>query len=174
MRKPAWLVSQTSAGVVGTLLDVVEVDDDLVLAFEAAVEPVLDAVLVEAGDRRPFPPSAGCARHTRGGKILPISPERGGARSRSVPTIAASLRAAVRTDDPAVAALLDRLIGDVEMLRGDPDDGDRSGARLARSAPSSPPKATVSRRSDGGSAPDAPERRGRRSSWQRQVAAAST
>jgi chromosome segregation protein len=107
------------SGVVGTLLDVVEVDDDLVLAFEAAVAGVLDAVLVAGGAsaRAAF----GQLRETgSGGNILPLldGPK---ATERSLPAGAESLRDAVRAADPAVARLLDRLIGDVEVVRAGPD-----------------------------------------------------
>jgi chromosome segregation protein len=108
------------SGVVGTLLDVVEVDDDLVLAFEAAVAGVLDAVLVAGGAsaRAAF----GQLRETgSGGNILPLLPDGPEATERSLPAGAESLRDAVRAADPAVARLLDRLIGDVEVVRAGPD-----------------------------------------------------
>ncbi|MGP8162430.1 MAG: chromosome segregation protein SMC [Acidimicrobiales bacterium] len=109
------------SGVVGTLLDVVEVDDDLVLAFEAAVEGVLDAVLVQGG------PSARAAVERlrtagSGGSILPLLPSGAAAGpTPSVPPGAEALRQAVRAADPAVAALLDRLIGEVEVVRAGPE-----------------------------------------------------
>ena len=104
-------------GVVGTLFDVVEIDDEFVAAFEAALEPVLDAVVVRDHDSA----RAAIARLRElksGGKLLPLEPvgapsASGGDRGNS-----ASLRSAVRTSDEDVASLLDRLIGDVEVVRG--------------------------------------------------------
>ncbi|MGD0743205.1 MAG: chromosome segregation protein SMC [Acidimicrobiales bacterium] len=107
-------------GVVGTLLDVVEVDDDLALAFEAAVEGVLDAVLVNGGAS-----ARAAVERLRasgsGGNIVPLVPvDAAPARMRTVPHGAEALRGAVRCTDPAVSQLLDRLIGDVEVVRGGP------------------------------------------------------
>ena len=120
--RPAGGMERLSAvsGVVGTLLDVVEVDD-LVLAFEAAVEGVLDRILVQGG------PSARAAVERlrtagSGGSILPLLPSGAAAGpTPSVPPGAEALRQAVRAADPAVAALLDRLIGEVEVVRAGPE-----------------------------------------------------
>ena len=63
----------TVSGVMGTLLDLVEVNDDLVLAFEAAVEAVLDAVLVQGGAS-----ARAAVERLRasgsGGNIVPLAP----------------------------------------------------------------------------------------------------
>jgi chromosome segregation protein len=111
----------TVSGVMGTLLDVVEVNDDLVLAFEAAVEAVLDAVLVQGGAS-----ARAAVERLRasgsGGNIVPLAPagEEPGV-PRTLPRKAEALRDAVRSADPAVSQLLDRLIGDVEVVRAGPE-----------------------------------------------------
>ncbi|MGA8296200.1 MAG: AAA family ATPase, partial [Acidimicrobiales bacterium] len=104
-------------GVVGTLFDVVEIDEDLVAAFEAALEPVLDAVVVRDAD---IARSAITRLREQkvGGKLLPL--DRGIAMEQHNESRggSSSLRAAVRTSDPAISALLDRLIGDIDVVRG--------------------------------------------------------
>ena len=104
-------------GIVGTLFDVVEIDDELVAAFEAALEPVLDAVLVRDADSARSAISRLREQKT-GGKLLPLTRPGAGASSGRSGAKASSLRAAVHASDPGVAALLDRLIGDVEVVRG--------------------------------------------------------
>jgi chromosome segregation protein len=107
-------------GVVGTLLDVIEVDDDLVLAFQAAVEGALDAVLVEGG-----PPARAAVERLRakgsGGAILPLLSGGPAGKAGSLPPGAEALRGAVRAADPAVALLLDRLLEGVEVVRAGPE-----------------------------------------------------
>jgi len=107
-------------GVVGTLLDVVEIDDDLVAAFQAAVEGVLDAVLVQGG-----PPARAAVERLRaegsGGAILPLLPGGSAGKAGSLPPGAEALRKAVRAADPAVALLLDRLLDGVEVVRAGPE-----------------------------------------------------
>ncbi len=104
-------------GIVGTLFDVVEIDDELVAAFEAALEPVLDAVLVRDPDSARSAISR-LREQKAGGKLLPLTRPGAEAPSARSGAAASSLRAAVRASDQRVAALLDRLIGDVEVVRG--------------------------------------------------------
>jgi len=105
------------SGVLGTLRDVVEVDDDLALAFEAAVEGVLDAVLVEGG-----PAARVAVERLRaagsGGSILPLLSGRSSGPQLDLPPGAEALRDSVTAATPSVSRLLDRLLGDVEVVRG--------------------------------------------------------
>ncbi len=109
------------SGVVGTLLDVVEVDEDLTAAFQAALEGVLDVVLVQGG-----PAARAAVERLRaggsGGAVLPLWPDGPKTPSATVlPPGAEALRDAVRSADPAVARLLDRLVGGVEVVRAGPE-----------------------------------------------------
>jgi chromosome segregation protein len=98
-------------GVVGTLFDIVEVDEDVAAAFEAALESALDAVIVKdvAAARGAI---VRLREQRSGGKLLPLGGLEPGAGA------VGSLRQQVRSADPAVGALLDRLIGEVELVRG--------------------------------------------------------
>jgi len=107
-------------GVVGTLLDVVEVDDSVALAFEAAVEGVLDVVLVSDGEE-----ARAALQHLRaaslGGSVLPlagafVSPAAGG--WAPAPTGTERLRDRVRAAEPAVDRLLDALLEGVLLVTG--------------------------------------------------------
>ena len=102
-------------GVLGTLLDLVEVDDSIALAFEAAVEYATSAVVVGGVDD-----ARAAIAHLRAiGRsasllvapsehLAPVAPPFGAER----------LRDAVRGASPEVDRLLDRLVGDVFLVRG--------------------------------------------------------
>lgn len=98
-------------GVVGTLLDVVEVAERAGLGFEAALEGVLGGVLVAGGPEA----RAALARLREdglGGSVLPLldQPRRPLPRHEPVPEGTEELRSIVSSPDPAVEALLDRLL----------------------------------------------------------------
>jgi chromosome segregation protein len=102
-------------GVVGTLLDVVELDEELLLAFEAAIEPALGAVLVEGVDD-----AREALEHLRKagapGAVLPLLQPRWrevGSTHGDEPSGTVALRAKVRARDPAVEGLLDQLLDKV-------------------------------------------------------------
>ena len=150
-------------GVVGTLLETVDVDAGWEAAFEAAVGEAVAAVLVDGRRRRRGEPSHAPARRRRG---------RCGARARR--SAAASRRAAAPPSRRAAARLtsgrtapestrlLDALIGGAvatERLGG----GGRHRRRPSRARSWSPRPATASVRPAGGSAPRAPARPARRS-----------
>ncbi|HET9731593.1 MAG TPA: chromosome segregation protein SMC [Acidimicrobiales bacterium] len=96
------------SGVVGTLLELVEVDEGWQAAFEAAAGEALAAVVVADPD------AAGAAlAHLRGqgasGAVLPLA-------GTGTPAVAAAaggraVRGHVRSSDPRVDGLLDRLLG---------------------------------------------------------------
>ncbi len=109
-------------GVLGTVPDLVEVADGVALALEAALEPVLDTVLVRAGDeaRRALEL---LRAEAAGGAVLPV-------QAGAVPATAATagpaepvpvscewLRPLVRSVDADVEALLDRLLAGVVLCR---------------------------------------------------------
>ena len=102
-------------GVVGTLLDLVEVDDGWEAAFEAAVGPALGAVVVRGGAdgaRR----ALGLLAEGGSGAVLALGVDGGPLRT----TIASGepVRAHVRARDPQVAAALDALLGGAVCVDG--------------------------------------------------------
>ena len=115
-----------TAGVLGVLKDLVDIDDGWVPAFEAAVGAALGAIVVEGcrrGARR-----AGCAARPRGGGDRArrhvgewTVVEWTSARARVAPLLdgAESLRRHVRPRVPAVTGVLDRLLRGVVAVRGD-------------------------------------------------------
>jgi len=116
-------------GVVGTLLDVVEVEDGLGSAFEAALEGVLEGVLVE-GDAEAREALAHLRRDGFGGSVLPlldaavsIAPPVpiGPGRFGSPPPGTEPLRRGVRSADRHVERLLDVLLAGIVVCRSDAD-----------------------------------------------------
>jgi chromosome segregation protein len=95
-------------GIVGTLLDVVEVDDGWEAAFEAAVADAIAAVVVESVDagRRAL---AELRSGDASGAVLAL-----GAGSRG-PSLTGGLRTHVRGIRPGVDELLDVLVGATEV-----------------------------------------------------------
>ena len=113
-------------GVVGTLLDVVAVDERVGLAFEAALEGALGGVLV-AGGGEARAALAALRRDGLGGAVLPMFDPPGpgaGGRDRRVPLPehCEELRSSVSSSDPAVERLLDRLLDGVIVCDGSLDD----------------------------------------------------
>jgi chromosome segregation protein len=101
----------TVAGVLGPLVDQVEVDEGWEAAFEAAAGDALATVLVadaDAGHRA----LAALAAEAATGAVLVLP-----APSPSF-LAAGGLRAHVRAADPSVSALLDRLLARVEVVGG--------------------------------------------------------
>jgi chromosome segregation protein len=102
-------------GVLGTLLDLVEIDAGWEAAFEAAVGPALGAVVVDgrsARDALSVLASAGA------GAILPlgmwtVDPDRAGRNVHN------SVRGRVRAADPSVSHALDVLLAGVVCVEGD-------------------------------------------------------
>ena len=109
-------------GVLGTLLELVDVDDSIGLAFEAAVEQALSAVVVSG-----VPDARAAIAHLRAigrSASLLVPPSSPVTTLPSAPG-AERLRDAVRTEDADVARLLDQLLANVWLVRRWP----RSGAR---------------------------------------------
>jgi chromosome segregation protein len=107
-------------GVVGLLLEAVEIDAGWEAAFEAAAGEALHAVLAtdrEAGQRA----LAGLADTLGHGAVLVLGP--GGASrdepARDVPAGTESVRPHVRSEHPGVSELLDELLGSVCCANGD-------------------------------------------------------
>ncbi len=101
-------------GVVGTLLDVVSIDDGYGPAFEAAVGEAMTAVVVtdpDAADRALGVLASG----DLSGAVLAL----GLTRARRTPPLGGEpLRAHVRSNDSSVEALLDDLLGHVAVVDG--------------------------------------------------------
>ena len=101
-------------GVLGTLLDLVEVDPGWEAAFEAAAGEALAAVVVDgvAAARRALQ-----ALHTEAisGAVLALSSGRSG---RVTPTIGEPVRRHVRSTRPGVDDLLDALVGSAVVVDG--------------------------------------------------------
>jgi chromosome segregation protein len=102
-------------GVVGTLLDLVDVDEGWEAAFEAAAGEALAAVVVA---------DVGAARAAletlRSGKVAGAVLPLGAAHTRAVaPAVGEPVRRHVRATDPSVDALLDELIGGAVVVDGD-------------------------------------------------------
>jgi chromosome segregation protein len=103
------------AGVVGTLLDLVEVDPGWEPAFEAAAADALSAVVVDG---------AGAARQalaalTAGdatGAVLALGVDR---TARTAPPVGEPVRRHVRSSRPGVDALLDAVVGAAVRIDGD-------------------------------------------------------
>jgi len=114
-------------GLVGTLLDVIEVDAGWGPSFEAAIGDALGAVVVAGVDAAR---SALAHLHAEGigGAVLALGAAAGAPRSaESVAAVqqvcaarpgAQPVRAHVRSDDPAVDALLDRLLAVAVVVPG--------------------------------------------------------
>jgi len=106
-------------GVLGTLLDVVEIEAGCELAFESAVSESLGAVVVEGSSA-----ARAAIEHLRGsgvdGAVLRLRSEVGGgagavtASARTEP-----LRSCVRATHRSVGTLLDRLLAGIVLCRGD-------------------------------------------------------
>ena len=104
-------------GVLGTLLDLVEVDDGFEAAFEAAAGSALDAVVV--GD-------VGQARHAlaalREGRLsAAVLALDAGSSGCSSPPVGSPIRSRVRARREGVDGLLDRLLGHAVVVDGDLD-----------------------------------------------------
>ncbi len=124
-------------GVIGTLHDVVEVAEGAGLAFEAALEEVLTAVLV-TGTENARAALERLRREGLDGSVLPVppAPEAAGASSTDAPVSGgeaprSGLRDLVRSGDPGVESLLDRLLGAVSYCR----DGLDAAVELSLSDP---------------------------------------
>jgi len=105
-------------GVLGTLLDVVELDEGCELAFEAGVSEALRAVVVEgSGEAR------SAIEHLRScgidGSVVRAEPGVPPAGLPSAPAGTELLRSCVRATHAAVDPLLDRLLAGVVLCRRD-------------------------------------------------------
>ncbi len=102
-------------GVVGTLLDLVEVDPGWEPAFEAAAAEALAAVVVDgAGAARQA--LAALTAGDASGAILALGVDR---PARTAPPVGESVRAHVRSNRADVGALLDAVIGSAVAIDGD-------------------------------------------------------
>jgi chromosome segregation protein len=104
----------TVTGVLGTLFDLLEIDPGWEAAFEAAAGDALSAVVVDSATSGR---DALAALHGAGvsGAVVPLGlrgPPAVGAR------LGESVRAHVGSSDPAVSALLDRLVGSAVVVEG--------------------------------------------------------
>ncbi|MCU1483425.1 MAG: smc [Actinomycetia bacterium] len=102
-------------GVVGTLLDLVHVDDGWEAAFEAAVGPALGAVVVRGGAdgaRR----ALGLLAEGGAGAVLALGVDR--PRQASLFDAGEAVRAHVRSGDPQVEAALDFLLAGAICVEG--------------------------------------------------------
>jgi chromosome segregation protein len=110
-----------ASGMVGTLEDLVEVDEGWHAAFEAAVGASLSAVVVEGADTA----RAALARlreHEASGTVFAIGrgvrDDDAGVVRADPPSAAVWLRTHVRPKVPALAPLLERLVGNAVAVRG--------------------------------------------------------
>jgi chromosome segregation protein len=101
-------------GVLGTLLDLVEVDEGWEAAFEAAAGEALAAVVVDGVDagRRAL---TALAEGEVAGAVLAL---RGGAPPIAAPAVGEPIRAHVRAVRPGVDGLLDLLVGGAVVVDG--------------------------------------------------------
>ena len=113
-----------SPGVIGTLAELVEVDEGWEAAFEAAAGEALAAVVVE---------DAGAARAAlsrlraqgQHGAVLPLGHHQrplgaeGAGLAAGLPEGTASVRSHVRSRDPRIELLLDVLVGTTAVVDGD-------------------------------------------------------
>ena len=102
------------SGVLGTLLDLVEVDSGWESAFEAAAGEALAAVVVDGVDagRRAL---EALSTESLSGAVLAIGASRS---SRPVPPVGTSLRSHVRARRADVEPLLDALVGSAVVVDG--------------------------------------------------------
>ena len=101
-------------GVLGTVLDLVEVDAGWESAFEAAVGEALAAVVVDGVDagRRAL---EALSAESLSGAVLALG---AGRSTRTAPPVGAPLRGHVRARRPDVEPLLDALIGSAVVIDG--------------------------------------------------------
>ena len=102
------------SGVIGTLLDLVEVDQGWETAFEAAAGEALSAVVVDGLDaaRRAL-----AALHSSGtpGAVLPLGSLLG---AQTAPPVGEPVRRHVRSTNPSVERLLDGIVGAAVAVDG--------------------------------------------------------
>ncbi len=110
------------SGVLGTLADLVQVDDEHGLAFEAALEGALDSAVI-AGSTNAKVALSRLRELGEGGSLL-VTPAHGGAAAGTAVSLVGTspLRALVSTSDRDVSALLDVLIGGVLLADGGFDE----------------------------------------------------
>jgi chromosome segregation protein len=103
------------AGVVGTLLDLVEVDPGWEAAFEAAAADALSAVVVDSADtaRRAL---AALTSGDASGAVLALGVDR---PVGTPPPVGRPVREHVRSDRADVSALLDAILGRAVSIDGD-------------------------------------------------------
>lgn len=103
------------SGVLGTLFDLVDVDNGFEAAFEAAAADALGAVVVDGVDsgRRALDQ---LAKETASGAILALGANRS---MRSAPPVGTPLRQHVRAQRADVENLLDALLGSAVIISGD-------------------------------------------------------
>ena len=101
-------------GVLGTVLDIVEIDEGWEVAFEAAIGEALAAVVVEGIDagRRAL---EALSSESLSGAVLAIGSS---GATRSAPAVGTPLRAHVRARRPDVESLLDSLVGSAVVVDG--------------------------------------------------------
>ena len=119
------------SGVLGPFVELVEVDEEAATAFAAAAGDALDAIVVSG--REAAASALGRLRERSGsGHVLFASSAPRPWRDQATPPPGGDwLLAHVRAADPAVAGLLEELLGDVVLARG----GFADALELALSAP---------------------------------------
>ncbi len=102
------------AGALGTLLELVEVDEGWAPAFEAAAGDALAAVVVDSvhGAREAL---AALHRGGLGGAVVPLGPA---GASAPPPPVGEPVGRHVRSADPAVGRLLESLVGSAVVVEG--------------------------------------------------------
>ncbi len=101
-------------GVVGALVDLVEVDEGWELAFEAAAGEAFAAVVVDSVEVAKAALEA-LARHDLSAAVLAFGDH---CRAIAPPPLGEPVRSHVRSDAPAVEALLDVVIGSAVAVEG--------------------------------------------------------
>ena len=105
-------------GVLGSLLDLVEVDDGYQAAFEAAAGEALDAVVVDGPERARMAVEA-LRRGDFSAAVLALD---NGGHGWPAPRVGEPVRPRVRARRDGVDALLDRLLGHAVLVDGEPDE----------------------------------------------------
>ncbi|HUP74562.1 MAG TPA: chromosome segregation protein SMC [Acidimicrobiales bacterium] len=102
-------------GMVGTLLDLVDIDEGWEHAFEAAVGEAMAAVVVDSIDTARTALRSFAAGNVSGA-VLALGAQR---KSTNTPSVGEPVRHHVRAFDPLVDELLDALLGGVVRIDGD-------------------------------------------------------
>ena len=108
-------------GMLGALLELVDVDEGFEAAFEAAAGEALSAVLMDGEDAARRRALAELAERRAPGAVIALAASHPGAKAGAVflPGGTTSLRGHVRSHHPAVSLFLDRLLTSAVVIEGD-------------------------------------------------------